>query len=487
METLLNGIAGRRASHADASATFTALLLAVLPATGQSNTPFTATSWLTGVPVPGLLCTNALGQVSLKGNVHVLKVQTDDARVAGRLQAMPDVAFQADGTRVFSGTAYNEVGTWNATGTNFTRIGGAWDLRYRGVTQADGSIQYNMAGYGIGGTIDGLRVELTATRGPGAMFDPIIPYLASGTIKPAPVSSSLVIDDFEDGVITGWTAGGGSRIPDLSETGGHFTMHCDWTGVPTSNPLATLAWAGHNQAWTVPDGHTVELRADLVALNPAADSAVLAFAVQSGGPNYVLMKGHSWLMLLKQNGAAMAALCGDNVATPDTGVVMSLTLTGAGQNVALTARIFDKAAPSNLLYERTYLDTPASDAVLSGQGIADLIGASLSGFGSDPGAAWKTGQRVWLGVWQNTDGTKPAAEAAFDNLEMRTYEVPQVGIEKAMRLTWPAPAGVDWAVEGAPTVQGPWLPVNNLELPGMQHLTVPANDVMKVFRLRQAP
>ncbi len=487
MKTQLNRFAGRRAFRLGVPITTTLLLLAVLPATGQTNTPFTATSWLTGVPVPGFLCTNALGQVYFKGNVHVLRVQAGDARVAGRLQAMPDVAFQADGTRIFSGAAYDEVGTWDATGTNFTRIGGAWDLKYRGVTQADGSLQYNMAGYGIGGTIDGLRVELAATRAAGPTFDPTIPYLASGTIKPAPVSSSLVVDDFEDGVPTGWDAGGGSRMPVLSQTGGHFTIDCDWTGVRTLGPLNTLAWAGHNQAWTVPDAHTVELRADLVALNPAADCAVLAFAVQPGGPNYVLLKGHSWLMLFKQNGAAIAALCGDKVATPDTGVVMSLALTDAGENLLLTARVFDKTDPTKLLYERAYLDTPASDEVLSSQGIADLVGASLSGFGSDPGAAWKTGQRVWLGVWQNTDGTKPAAEAAFDNLELRTYEIPQVGIQRAVRLTWPAPTGLNWAVEGAPTVQGPWLPVQNSVLPGLQQMTVPANDIMKFFRLQQAP
>ena len=344
-----------------------------------------------------------------------------------------------------------------------------------------------MAGYGIGGTVDGLRIELTATRAAGPTFDPTIPYLASGTIKPAPVSSNNVVDAFNLPPLTGWTPGGGSRMPVLSITDGHFTIHCDWTGVPTSNPLATLAWAGHSQAWTVPDGHTVELRTDLVALNPAADSAVLAFAVQSGGPNYILMKGHSWLMLLKQNGAAMAVLCGDNVATPDTGVVMSLALTGAGQNVALTARIFDKTDPTKLLYQRAYLDTPASDGVLSSQEIADLIGASLSGFGADPGAAWKTGQRVWLGVWQNTDGTKPAAEAVFDNVELRTYEIPQVGIERVMRLSWPAPAGMNYAVEGGPTVQGPWLPVNDVATPGLKQMTVPANDKMRVFRLRQAP
>jgi len=486
MNTRLDQSAGRRAFGASVLATALVPLLAVLPATGQTNTPFTATSWLTGVPMPGLLCTNALGQVCFKGNVHVLRVQADDARVAGRLQAMPDVAFQADGTRIFSGAAYDEVGTWDATGTNFTRIGGAWDLKYRGVTQADGSIQYNMAGYGIGGTIDGLRIELAATRAAGPTFDPAIPYLASGTIKPAPVSSSLVVDDFEDGVITGWDAGGGSRMPVLSETGGHFTVRCDWTGVATSIATATLAWGARDQSWTVTGGHTVELRADLMALNQASDSAVIGINV-GPGQGYVFMKSHGWFAMCKANQTTLAALCGDKVATPDAGVVMSLALTDAGQNLLLTARVFDKTDPTKLLYERAYLDTPASDEVLSSQGIADLVGASLSGFGSDPGAAWKTGQRAWLGVWQNTDGTKPAAEAAFDNLELRTYEIPQVGIERAVQLTWPAPTGMNYAVEGGPTVQGPWLPVNDVATPGLKQMTVPANDVMKVFRLRQAP
>jgi hypothetical protein len=230
----------------------------------------------------------------------------------------------------------------------------------------------------------------------------------------------------------------------------------------------------------------VELRADLMALNQASDSAVLGINV-GPGQGYVLMKSHGWFALCKANQTTMAALCGDKVATPDTGVVMSLALTDAGQNLLLTARVFDKTDPTKLLYERAYLDTPASDEVLSSQGIADLVGASLSGFGADPGAAWKTGQRVWLGVWQNTDGTKPAAEAAFDNLELRTYEVPQVGIERAVRLTWPAPAGVNWAVEAAPTVQGPWLPVQDLGMPGLQKLTVPLSNPAQFFRLQQAP
>jgi hypothetical protein len=275
-------------------------------------------------------------------------------------------------------------------------------------------------------------------------------------------------------------------MPSLSETGGQFTIRCDWTGVSTMNPVNTLAWVGHDRPWTIPNAQTVELRSDLVALNPAADCAVLAFAVQSGGPNFVLLKGHTWLMLLKQDQDAIAALCGDKVTTPDTGVVLSLALTGDGTNLVLTARVFDKAEPGIVLYERTYLDTPASDVVLSSQQIVTLVGGSVPGFGSDPGPAWNSGQRVWLGVWQLTDGTKSPAEASFDNVELRAYEVPPIGIQGAVRLTWPA-TGLNFAVEGAPTLQGPWLPLNNSLLPGMQQITVPVNKSVEFFRLQQSP
>ena len=43
--------------------------------------------------------------------------------------------------------------------------------------------------------------------------------------------------------------------------------------------------------------------------------------------------------------------------------------------------------------------------------------------------------RCHLETFQYNDGTKPAAEATFDNLELRTYEIPQVGIERSVRLT----------------------------------------------------
>ena len=51
---------------------------------------------------------------------------------------------------------------------------------------------------------------------------------------------------------------------------------------------------------------------------------------------------------------------------------------------------------------------------------------------------------------------------------------------------WSATSG-SYAVEAAPTVQGPWLPVNDQIPSGAQQMTVPANCNTMFWRLIQAP
>jgi hypothetical protein len=52
-----------------------------------------------------------------------------------------------------------------------------------------------------------------------------------------------------------------------------------------------------------------------------------------------------------------------------------------------------------------------------------------------------------------------------------------------VRLSWPASATLNYAIEGAPTVQGPWLPVQDTAVPGMNQMTAPASELMQFFRL----
>jgi hypothetical protein len=148
------------------------------------------------------------------------------------------------------------------------------------------------------------------------------------------------------------------------------------------------------------------------------------------------------------------------------------------------ARVPDKA--NNVLFSHSYLDTPASDPTPTGAEFQHLTGMRISGLAPDAVEAPPTGVGAFLGLFQYTDGNQPAPTAVYGKLELRTSEIPPVAIEQAVRLTWPA-TGMNYAVEGALTVQGPWLRVEDQTIPGFQTMTVPANSPAQFFRLIQAP
>jgi hypothetical protein len=177
MQRLFNQWAGRPGFRVGRPTIAMVLSLAISPLTAAASTPFQGTGYLVGVPVPGISVTNSQGQIYLKGNVRVLSVQADDAHVTGRMQMSMDVAYQADGTALLGGAVFQEVGTWDLDdplNPKFTPTGGVWDLTYHGVAQADGRSVVSLTGYGIGGAIDGQRLEETVTREPGGLFDPAI-------------------------------------------------------------------------------------------------------------------------------------------------------------------------------------------------------------------------------------------------------------------------------------------------------------------------
>ena len=249
--------------------------------------------------------------------------------------------------------------------------------------------------------------------------------------------------------------------------------------------LDTYTFGGPPTQWSVADGQTVEARVDLVNLNPSATAARLVLGTESGF--YSLFKGHDFMAVSKWSPdlpwGSVIMFSYEKKQVPDTNVVLALALTRANPNVVLTARVLDKANPSLVLCEYRVVDTPNADPALTSAELLNLSGMSLT-LSPDLVAAPFTAGGAPIGVWQyNYDGLQPAAVATFDNLELRKYDVPQLGIARALRLTWTAPAGVNYSVEGAPTVQGPWSPVQELEMPGMQQMTVPLSSPAQFFRL----
>jgi hypothetical protein len=460
----------------------------------RADTPYTGTGWVYQVPVAGIWCTNAQGQVGMRGNAHLVRVNCSDPRLTGRRTVFVNGAAQTDGSSLLFGAACQEVGSWDSAGTNFTATGEMWETSYRGTMGADGSLQLHIVGHGWGGTIDGLRVDETLTRAAGAIMDTNIPYSYIGTIKPPPLSTNLVIDDFTGPATSGNCYPGwvcfGPATHTYTRTNGQLVVSGHWPGVITRNVPDTYTFGG-TYVWTVADGQTVEVRVDLVNLGASANAARLVLATESESGFYSVFKGHDFVALTKWSArlpdGPVIMFFYEKAQVPDTNVVLSLALTKASANVLVTTRLWDKANPDSVLYERSVVDTPGIDPALTSVELQALSGMSLT-LSPDIKEAPFTGGAALIGVFQyNDDGQQPGAVATFDNFEIRKDEVPVVGIARAARLSWPAPAGVNWIVQGAPKVQGPYMPVEDLEMPGIQQMTVPMGDPMRFFRVIPAP
>lgn len=489
METLPNRFTGHRAIGSGMLATVTLLLLAALPVTAQTSTPYSSTGWITGVPVSGIWCTNALGQVLFRGNAHLVRVQSSDPRLTGQRLIFVDGAAQADGSAVIYGTAYQEVGTWDLTdpqNPKFTPTGGLWETTHRGVMQANNSLQLNIVGYGSGGTIDGLRVEETLMRAAGELMDPAIPYEYTGTLKPLPLSTNLVLDNFDRPAV-GWSDWGPQSYS-YTRTDGQLVVTGHWPVITRSvMDSYTIGWPPTR--WTVADGQTVEARVDLVSSSESTTWATLVVGTTTGF--YGLCKGHDFMALRKwsvnqsDSGRAVTLFNFEKPQLPDSNVVLALAVTRANTNVVVTARVLDKANPNSVLYESSVVDTPNADPALTSAELLSLSRMNLV-LSADPREAPFTSGEAAVGIFQyNDDGRQPAAVATFDNLELRKHEVPTLGIGQAVVLSWPDVGS--YSVEGAPTVQGPWVPASELEMPAMKQMTVPLDRAAQFFRLRQVP
>lgn len=422
------------------------MLVAALPA--GADTSFTTTNWVAGVPVMGALCTNASSQAHWKGNVHVRRVVCADPRIAGRLTAWMDMAFQANGTATFAGPALGEVGTWD--GSNFLPGDGVWQLRYNGVAQADGSDQVRMVGYGIGGEIGGLRVDISATKGPGAPFDPAIPYVSSGTITPAPMDTRVVLDDFNNGIIDNhwvlWCSGQGS----WDESNGQLTVTGAWNR--PANQYIDHAGAYWLQNWSVTNGQTREWRVEVVSLNQ--DASGVGFSVGTSNQRFYSAGLSSDRIGVDRWMApgTTTPLFSDPVALRQTNIIFSFALTRRQSQAWVTIRVLDRANPDSVLYQRSFVDT----------------------------APYLNGDELALAVRAKPELLHPTASATFDNFQLLMYEVPQLSIASAVRILWPA-TGMNFGVEGAPTPQGPWEPIEVSVPPGFEQIYVPQDSGAKFF------
>jgi len=458
-------------------------------AASAQTTSFTATGYVNAVLAPGIVCINGLGQVLVRGAVHTARVQGTDARVTGQAFISGDGNYNADGTSYWQGPGYLQVGTWDAAGTNFTPTSGMWEVTWSGVMQTNYDMQLSIAGYGSGGSIDAWRVAETLIRtNASAPTDTNAPYFYAGTIKPPPVSTNLIFDDFDDGDVVGWSLG--YHCGDIKMYGTNLQLYtwANWANCPI-HWSENYFFATHqaSRAWNLADGQTLECQADLIRIseNTTNDAGV-----------YVGSSSGLYAFHLSQTGVGMDKwTSGDNltffwwdntVHVARTNVVLYLALTRDQGSLIITTRVLNKANPSTVLFEHTFVDTPGVDASLTTSQFWALTGMTNITLGPDSGPPVFYGSQGGVAAAQFTDGHQPPVEALFDNFALWLHDEPPVSIARAVEVTFPVPAGSIYILEGAPGLQGPWMRVQELAMPGIQKRTIPVSRAAEFYRAVQA-
>jgi hypothetical protein len=227
--------------------------------------------------------------------------------------------------------------------------------------------------------------------------------------------------------------------------------------------------------WSVLNGQTVEWRVDLVGMNEHTTMATIDAWSSNSGAGYSLFKGRDFIHLCKPRNLGAIYDHGhffhERALIRSTNVVLALALTRVSPNVIITTRVLDKENDNAVLYERSVVDTPNVDHTLTRTELAAASGMDLH-TGTDMGAPITSGSGVSLNVFQYNDGTRPAAEATFDNLERWTsiFPVwqPEIAIQPLstsppkVNLTLSAAPNSSWAIERALEPVGPWANLSTL-------------------------
>ncbi|HRY50571.1 MAG TPA: choice-of-anchor Q domain-containing protein [Candidatus Paceibacterota bacterium] len=256
----------------------------------------------------------------------------------------------------------------------------------------------------------------------------------------AAATSRTVLDSFDDNRQTGWvTYGTGALI----ESNQQFTVRGYWPSQHTSATYDTFCFGGLPTSYrTVGQGQTLEWRVDLIHLDDNATNSV-KFILGTESGVYGFFKWPDFIALDKYPISQVSLFSFDKASIRNTNVILAFALTRVGLNVILTARVLDKDNPNLVLYERSVVDTPGSDPTLTTADVEALSGMRLA-FGPEGSGAPYTYAGAGIGLFQYTDGTRPAATVTYDNLELWTYRLPTAHYVDVNGAS-PTPPYTNWA------------------------------------------
>jgi hypothetical protein len=289
-----------------------------------------------------------------------------------------------------------------------------------------------------------------------------------------------IISDFDDGIPDWGVVTDRNGNPVFTESGGQLSIR---NQVPATggNPANGIASVGWTHRVSITDGLTLEYRVDIVRTSRGDVIAGIEYNCEEMGLYGLSVNGEGmWLEKVDYgSGLVFARLFHEVAPVKVSNVILSLALTGVGDSVRITGKVLDKENNDAVLIERTVMDTPGVDpTVSSAEGVTILQ--------PDPGPPFFRGVSVFLDLAQITDGNQPEAEVVYDNFTFEQASAAELRVERAVRLSWPA-FSKPFRVEGAPTVEGPWMEVTGpmVQVDMVNYLTVaaPESHGMEVFRL----
>jgi hypothetical protein len=262
--------------------------------------------------------------------------------------------------------------------------------------------------------------------------------------SPAMRTNREVIDNFDDGILTGWNRWSCNGRGQLYETNGQFTVWGYWPGAPaTLYDRWAKGWKNFNPR-TLVEGQRLERRVDLIHRSESTTVVNNAFTGDDHG--YVLTFGRGWVAILKWlPGFAVMAL--EPVNLSDENVVLCLALTRVQWNLLITARVLQKNGQEEVLFEKNVWDTPAVDPTFSANQIYAVTGLPGNWLADVSGAPSLKFDYLDLEIVNFNDVTKPA-EVTFDNCEIWTYRLPITRYVDAASAK-PAPPYTNWATAAA--------------------------------------
>ncbi|MBI4657851.1 MAG: hypothetical protein HY735_03195 [Verrucomicrobia bacterium] len=214
-----------------------------------------------------------------------------------------------------------------------------------------------------------------------------------------------VLDNFNDNTKTDWndfTFVKGFGLP--SETGGQFKFV-----QPPAGQAIFSASTKTSRTFDLLEGERLDFRVDLVSGNGKDAFAVLAFIPTASSAStlagYGFAKSTTDILITKGIGKYFY---NEDPPTPikNENVTLALSMTARGGSVILNARVLDKDNNNAVIFEQTFVDTPAADILSDGT--------------DSPAAPYLGSGNLVLYAYQDFDRNAPqdVYEVVYDNAEV---------------------------------------------------------------------